>query len=140
MPLPVSQQAVNGPGFTLTPRTRISVLSDDSRAIGVGTYLSGLLAPATGYDLRVVKDRNAPGNAIVLDPDGPKSLGAEGYTLTSGKGGVVVKAHGAEGLFRGVQTLRQLLPAAVESRTERSGSWTVPPAKISDSPGTSTAV
>ncbi|MGV9270530.1 family 20 glycosylhydrolase [Kitasatospora sp. NPDC003701] len=134
VPLPVSQQAVGGQGFALTPRTRISVLSKDSAAVGVGTYLSKLLAPATGYDLRVVKDTKAPKNAVVLDPNGPESLGAEGYTLTSGTDGVVVKAHGAEGLFRGVQTLRQLLPAAVESRTRQSRSWTVSPVQISDSP------
>ncbi|MFJ1709472.1 family 20 glycosylhydrolase [Kitasatospora sp. NPDC088346] len=134
VPQPVSEQAVGGPGFALTPQTRISVLSRDSQAIGVGTYLSKLLAPATGYDLRVVKDTRAPKNAVVLDPNGPKNLGAEGYTLTSDKNGVVIRAHGAEGLFRGVQTLRQLLPAAVESRTRQTGSWTVSPVQISDSP------
>ncbi|MCX5214478.1 family 20 glycosylhydrolase [Kitasatospora sp. NBC_00240] len=134
VPQPVSQQAVAGAGFTLTAQTRIAVLSRDSAAVGVGTYLAKLLAPATGYDLAVVKDTRVPKNAVVLDPDGPKSLGAEGYTLTSDEHGVVVRAHGAEGLFRGVQTLRQLLPAAVESRSEQTRAWTVPPAKISDSP------
>ncbi|MFI6986701.1 family 20 glycosylhydrolase [Embleya sp. NPDC050154] len=134
VPQPVSQKAVAGEGFSLTPQTRISVLSRDSEAVGVGTYLSKLLAPATGYDLRVVKDTHAPKNAVVLDPNGPKKLGAEGYTITSGKNGVVVKAHGAQGLFRGVQTLRQLLPAEVESRTRQSRAWTVSPVQISDSP------
>ncbi|MED7948388.1 family 20 glycosylhydrolase [Streptomyces sp. BE20] len=134
VPQPVSQQAVAGEGFTLTPQTRISVLSRESDSLGVGKYLSKLLAPSTGYDLKVVKDTRAPKNAIVLDPDGPKKLGAEGYTISSGKNGVVVKAHGAEGLFRGVQTLRQLLPAAVESRTKQSRTWTVSPVEINDAP------
>ncbi|MFJ1709431.1 family 20 glycosylhydrolase [Kitasatospora sp. NPDC088346] len=134
VPLPVSQRVVAGHGFTLAPRTRIAVLSKDSQALGVGTYLSKLLAPATGYDLHVVKDTRAPKNAIVLDPNGPKNLGAEGYTLTSDRNGVVIRAHGAEGLFRGVQTLRQLLPAAVESRSNQPRTWTVSPVQISDSP------
>ncbi len=134
VPQPVSQQAVGGAGFTLTPQTRIAVLSKDSAAVGVGTYLSKLLAPATGYDLPVVGDTRAPKNAVVLDPNGPKRLGTEGYTLKSGKNGVVVEAYGAEGLFRGVQTLRQLLPAAVESPTKQSRAWTVSPVQISDSP------
>ncbi|MED7947702.1 family 20 glycosylhydrolase [Streptomyces sp. BE20] len=133
-PLPVSQQALGGPGFALTPQTRIAVLSKDSAAIGVGTYLSKLLAPATGFDLQVVKATKAPDKAVVLDPNGPKTLGAEGYTITSNKTGVVIKAYGAQGLFRGVQTLRQLLPAAVESRTKQNRTWTVSPAKISDAP------
>ncbi|MFE2726925.1 family 20 glycosylhydrolase [Kitasatospora sp. NPDC059327] len=134
VPQPVSQQALPGVGFTLTAKTRIAVLSKDAAAVGVGTYLSKLLAPATGFDLRVVKKTDAPDNAVVLDPNGPKKLGAEGYTITSKKNGVVVTAYGAQGLFRGVQTLRQLLPAAVESRTKQSRAWTIAPAKISDSP------
>ncbi|MFJ4682453.1 family 20 glycosylhydrolase [Streptomyces sp. NPDC088789] len=134
IPKPVSQLTVKGQKFTLTSRTRIAVLSKKAPAVGVGTYLSKTLAPATGYSLPVVKDKRVPKNAIVLDPNGPKELGAEGYTLLSGKQRVVVKAHGAEGLFRGVQTLRQLLPAAVESGTRQSRAWTVPPVKISDGP------
>ncbi|MFI5477249.1 family 20 glycosylhydrolase [Streptomyces cacaoi] len=134
VPRPVSQQAVAGKGFTLTPHTRIAVLSKTPAVVGVGSYLSRLLSPATGYTLPVVRDTRAQKNAVVLDPHGPKSLGAEGYTLSSGKNGVVVRAHGAEGLFRGVQTLRQLLPAAVESPTGQSRQWTVSPVRISDSP------
>ncbi|MFE2726140.1 family 20 glycosylhydrolase [Kitasatospora sp. NPDC059327] len=134
VPQPVSQQALPGTEFTLSAKTRIAVLSKDAAAVGVGTYLSKLLAPATGLDLRVVKTTKAPDKAVVLDPNGPKELGAEGYTLTTDKNGVVVTAYGAQGLFRGVQTLRQLLPAAVESRTKQSRAWTIAPAKISDSP------
>ncbi|MFJ9944961.1 family 20 glycosylhydrolase [Streptomyces erythrochromogenes] len=134
VPQPVSQQAVQGQGFTLTPRTPIAVLSKNAAAWGVGTYVSKMLAPATGYSLPVVRDTRTRKNAVVLDPNGPKSLGAEGYTLSSGKHGVVVRAHGAEGLFRGVQTLRQLLPAEVESHSRQPGPWTVSPVRITDSP------
>ncbi|MFE2722230.1 family 20 glycosylhydrolase [Kitasatospora sp. NPDC059327] len=134
VPQPVSQQAVSGAGFTLTAGTRIAVLSDDTAARGVGSYLANLLAPATGYSLQVVGGTTAPADAVVLDPRGPASLGAEGYTLSSGSGGVVVTANGAQGLFRGVQTLRQLLPAEVESTTRQSRTWTVAPTQISDSP------
>lgn len=138
VPRPVSQQAVQGQGFTLTHRTPIAVLSKSPAALGVGTYVSKMLAPATGYTLPVVRDTQARKNAVVLDPNGPKSLGAEGYTLSSGKHGVVVRAHGAEGLFRGVQTLRQLLPAEVESHNRQPRPWTVSPVQITDSPGTGT--
>ncbi|MFB8237551.1 family 20 glycosylhydrolase [Kitasatospora purpeofusca] len=134
VPQPVSQQAVPGTEFTLTAATRIAVLSKDSAAMGVGTYLSELLAPATGFDLRVVRTTKAPDKAVVLDPNGPEELGPEGYTISSDKNGVLVTAYGAQGLFRGVQTLRQLLPAAVESRTRQSRAWTIAPTKISDSP------
>ncbi|MER5863208.1 family 20 glycosylhydrolase [Kitasatospora sp. NPDC002040] len=134
VPQPVSETAVAGSGFTLSAQTPVDVLSTDAAAVGVGAYLAGLLAPATGYTLPVVSTATAQGQAIVLDPNGPLALGQEGYTLASGSTGVTVTAHGAEGLFRGVQTLRQLLPAAVESSTVKPGPWTVAPVQISDAP------
>ncbi|WP_441247741.1 family 20 glycosylhydrolase [Kitasatospora sp. McL0602] len=134
VPQPVSESAVTGAGFTLAARTPVDVLSTDPAALGVAGYLAGLLAPATGYALPVVSSTQPRSGAVVLDPTGPSSLGAEGYTLSSGSGGVTVTAHGAEGLFRGVQTLRQLLPAAVESGTVMPGPWTVAPVRIADSP------
>ncbi|MHA4779202.1 family 20 glycosylhydrolase [Streptomyces sp. MSC1_001] len=134
VPQPVSQEVVKGKNFTFDARTRIAVLSKDPAAVGVGTYLARRLAPATGHSFPVVTPPRTVNHAVVLDPNGPKELGAEGYTLTSGRNGILVQAHGAEGLFRGVQTLRQLLPAEVESRTVQPGPWTVPAVRISDAP------
>ncbi|MCX5208499.1 family 20 glycosylhydrolase [Kitasatospora sp. NBC_00240] len=134
VPQPVSESAGTGSGFTLAAGTQVDVLSTAPAAVGVGSYLAGLLAPATGFTLPVVSSTQPQSGALVLDPNGSATLGAEGYTLTSNSGGVTVTAHGAEGLFRGVQTLRQLLPAAVESPTVKPGPWTVAPVQISDSP------
>ncbi|GAA3012127.1 family 20 glycosylhydrolase [Kitasatospora albolonga] len=135
VPQPVSETAVAGGGFTLTAQTPIAVVSTAPDALGVGSYLSALLAPATGYALPVSSAASAPASgALVLDPTGPAALGQEGYTLSSSATGATVTAHSAEGLFRGVQTLRQLLPAAVESTTVRPGPWTVSPVQISDAP------
>ncbi len=134
VPQPVTESVVAGSGFTLTGQTPIDVVTSDPDSVGVGTYLAALLKPATGYTLPVTSTTTAQSQALVLDPTGPVGLGAEGYTLSSGSGGVVVTAHGAQGLFRGVQTLRQLLPAAVESSTVQPGPWTVSPVQVSDSP------
>src|SRR5690606_38991111 len=73
-------------------------------------------------------------NAIVFDPTGPDSLGAEGYTLESNTTAVTVTAAGAEGLFRAVQTVRQLLPPDIEASSVQPGPWHVPAVSISDSP------
>ncbi|MHA4773445.1 family 20 glycosylhydrolase [Streptomyces sp. MSC1_001] len=135
VPQPVSQTNLTGSGFTLTAQTPVNVLSSgDPDAAGVGAYLAGLLAPATGYTLPVTTTSQPTAQAIVLNPNGPSTLGAEGYTLNSTSTGVTLTAYGAQGLFRGVQTLRQLLPAAIESTTAKPGPWTVAPVQISDTP------
>jgi hexosaminidase len=64
----------------------------------------------------------------------PSRLGPEGYELTVTRSGVTVKARTSAGLFAGAQTLRQLLPAKVESRSKQRGPWTVPAGKIVDQP------
>ncbi|MFE2557874.1 family 20 glycosylhydrolase [Streptomyces sp. NPDC059352] len=133
VPQPVSQASLSGSGFTLTAQTPVNVISSsDPDAAGVGTYLAGLLAPATGYTLPVTTTSQPVSQAIVLNPKGASTLGAEGYTLKSTGTGVTVTAYGAQGLFRGVQTLRQLLPAAIESTSVKPGPWTVAPVQISD--------
>ncbi|WP_369142714.1 family 20 glycosylhydrolase [Streptomyces sp. R44] len=135
VPQPVSQTNLTGSGFALTAQTPVNVVpSSDPDAAGVGSYLATLLAPATGYTLPVTSTAPSGSQSIVLDANGPSSLGDEGYTLSSTSTGVTVTAHGAQGLFRGVQTLRQLLPAAIESTTVKPGPWTVAPVQISDTP------
>ncbi|MDR3083055.1 MAG: beta-N-acetylhexosaminidase, partial [Streptomyces sp.] len=61
-------------------------------------------------------------------------FGAEGYRLDSGAQGVTITAHKPAGLFHGVQTLRQLLPATIEKKTVQPGPWLVAGGTIKDSP------
>jgi hexosaminidase len=67
------------------------------------------LRPATGLPLPV----GAGGNIVLaLDPKA-KELGEEGYRLTVTPTQVKVRAFAPAGVFYGLQTFRQLLPAAV---------------------------
>jgi hexosaminidase len=50
------------------------------------------------------------------------------------KHGVTLRANSSDGLFAGVQTLRQLLPATVESKTHQAGPWIVDGGRIVDWP------
>ncbi|NHC44507.1 family 20 glycosylhydrolase [Motilibacter aurantiacus] len=129
IPLPQSLSLREG-SFTLTAGTRIVSASG---ALPVAQQLADVLRPSTGYALPVSTGAPAAGT-LALALDGPASLGDEGYTLDAGAGGVVIRAHTAHGAFNGVQTLRQLLPAWVESPTVQPGPWTVPGVAISDTP------
>jgi hexosaminidase len=132
IPAPVSVTPDrHGGSYTLSPTTVITV---DRAAKGVGNFLAGVLRPSTGYRLPVVTDRRHGGGIDLSLGYVPARLGTEGYELSVDQRGVSLKARTPAGLFTGVQTLRQLLPAAVESRTKQRGPWVVPAGKIVDYP------
>ncbi len=131
IPAPVSVTPDrHGGAFTVSRDTVISV---DRGAKRVGEFLAGVLRPSTGYRLPVVSDRRHGAISLSLGHV-PSRLGPEGYELTVTRKGVSLKARTAAGLFTGVQTLRQLLPAKVESRTKQRGPWTVPAGRVVDYP------
>jgi hexosaminidase len=136
IPKPVSATAGSG-RFTLAPAARISVAPGSAAAAGVARDLAGYLRPATGYKLPVVTGPGGPGSitlalgrqyAVSGDPDG------EGYRLTVTTAGVTLGAATAHGLYNGIQTIRQLLPAWIASQSARPGPWTIPAVTISDYP------
>ena len=132
VPAPVSLRPAEGPAFTLTPQSRLVVR--DGRADGVAEFTAALLRRSTGYRLPVTGGAAYGGHDVLFALDGPASLGDEGYRLDVDSLGVRLTAYTAEGLFRGVQTLRQLLPAQIESGTVRPGPWPVPAVRIEDRP------
>jgi len=136
--IPQPVRVVPGAGrFTLTPHTRIVVAGRSEGARPVAADLAALLRPATGFRLPVVDGARRPGDVeLVLgdpgtlagDPDG------EGYQLTVTASGATLEAPTPHGLFNGVQTIRQLLPGWIESRTVQPGPWSMPAATLVDYP------
>ncbi|MFV2102602.1 beta-N-acetylhexosaminidase [Micromonospora sp. LOL_024] len=118
----------------LAPDTVIRA-SADPAALAVAEQLAALLRPATGYPLPVTEAAApAPAVGIALLLTGDADLDPEGYRLDITAAGVQINAGTAAGLFHGVQTLRQLLPAAVESATPVSERWILPGGSILDRP------
>ncbi|WTD65006.1 beta-N-acetylhexosaminidase [Micromonospora sp. NBC_01638] len=117
------------------PAEAVIVASADPAALAVAAQLAELLRPATGYPLPVT-DATAPepvgGIALVLDD--AAGLGAEGYRLDVTTDGVRLTAGTATGLFYGAQTLRQLLPPAIESPVPLTEHWALPGGTITDAP------
>ena len=118
--------------ITLTSATRVVAPAE---LAAEGELLAQVLRRSTGYPFPVVEPEGEPGDVqLSLDPS-LLHLGDEGYRLQVGEEGVTIAAPTAAGVFYGCQTLRQLLPPAVESPTEVDGvDWTVPRVIIEDRP------
>jgi hexosaminidase len=133
IPKPVSTTVGHGQ-FTTTSHTRIVARG---AAEAVARDLAGYLRPATGYPLPVVSGGARDGDITIAigDPGTPAAdHSGEGYRLDVTTHGVQLKARTTHGLFDGVQTIRQLLPAQIASPTERPGPWMMPAVHITDYP------
>ncbi|MGD3110340.1 beta-N-acetylhexosaminidase [Streptomyces sp. YGL11-2] len=133
IPAPASVHPAQG-AYTIGERTRIRVPGGSGEARRIAGYLAGLLRPATGFRLPVTSDGGRDGIVLRLGGQDARGLGAEGYRLTSGGRAVTISAAHPAGLFHGVQTLRQLLPAAVEKHTPQPGPWRIAGGTIADTP------
>ncbi|CAA9309114.1 MAG: GH20, partial [uncultured Gemmatimonadaceae bacterium] len=69
-----------------------------------------------------------------LDPAGAAARGAEGYELVVERERVLLRAAHPAGLFYGVQTLRQLLPASVEHAAALNRRLALPAGRVVDQP------
>lgn len=134
IPKPVSVKSAGG-AFTATADTKIYVDSGSPEMEGIAHYLASKLKPATGYALEVLTANGAPGGGnIYLTLGNDATLGDEGYTLTATEKAITITSFKPEGAFRGVQTLRQALPASVEASTPQAGPWTMATGEIRDYP------
>ena len=132
IPKPVSIIATNS-SFVLSEKTVIQTSSDDLQS--VGNYLAGILNPSTGFGIQVQTTDQAPGKGnIFLEISEQADETAEGYIINITEDLVTISSHHAEGVFRGIQTLRQLLPASIESASTQQGPWEIATGTITDKP------
>jgi hexosaminidase len=135
IPKPVAMSAAGGV-FDLEPAARIYVEAGSAEIMAIGQYLAQVLNRATGYGIEVlVAESQLPAGSLLLTTAGSDAtLGEEGYELAITPGAVTLLAPRPAGLFYGVQTLRQLLPAKIESAAAQPGPWCLPTGTIRDQP------
>jgi hexosaminidase len=129
IPLP-QQILVEAGGVELTSASRITVTAGVEL---VAERLADVLRPSTGYAFDVVVDAAAPGDIALVIDDTLDAIGAEGYRIAV-TDVIEIRAATNAGLFYGAQTLRQLLPPAVEAATVQDADWTVPNVTVEDYP------
>jgi len=135
IPKPVSV-VPTGENFDLTDQTDIYVQQGSAELLQIGQYLADKLNPATGLglDVKTTADTPASGNIYLALSDKDTQLGDEGYELTITDKSVNLIATKPAGLFHGIQTIRQLLPAKVENHMPQKGPWKIATGTIRDYP------
>ncbi len=130
IPVPVKIESRTG-HFQLKEDARIVIIGKTQRSAQVGRYLQRMLQPATGFEWPI---ENSPlAGDIVLKLDS-RIEEEEGYELEITTDNVVIVAKQANGLFYGVQSLRQLLPSAIENEDVTETEWQAPCVFIEDYP------
>lgn len=135
IPAPVKLVMLKG-GFTISDKTRIMVSQLNDETTMVAEFLADMLERSAQLKLPVDEGSKAGKNIVLLSLDSTLSVGDEGYTLEVTRKGIIIKAPSAAGLFHGVQTVRQLLPAQVETEAGLTGGIrpVVPACLITDEP------
>jgi hexosaminidase len=120
----------------LTAGANISIEPATPEILAIGQYLADKLNTSTGLQIRALRTSGAAakGNITLTLQGADAALGEEGYELMVTLDGVRLAAFHPAGLFRGIQTIRQLLPAASERANPQSGPWLIPAGTIRDTP------
>jgi hexosaminidase len=135
IPMPVSITSTGG-FFVLRSNSAIYIRGESAELNQIGNYLAERLRPSTGFEIKVISTDKVPASGnifITLSGTDPKP-GDEAYELTITKNMITLSAAAPAGLFRGVQTIRQLLPADIELSTRQDEVWKVAKGTISDYP------
>ena len=135
IPKPVSVVDAKG-SFNLTEKSIIYYEGESPEIQQVGNYLASKLNPSTRFGIVVRSNSVAQtaGNIYLSLKPGDTQIGDEGYQLVISKETVILTANKPSGLFNGVQTLRQLFPANIESAVPQEGSWEIPAGTVRDFP------
>ncbi|WP_430811856.1 MULTISPECIES: beta-N-acetylhexosaminidase [unclassified Carboxylicivirga] len=121
----------NGQAFVLNEKTKIIYTKGLQKQ---AELLECALSPATGWDFVLSEGNKAKINSIVLQLDAQIN-NAEGYRLHVEDKNIRITGGDAAGIFYGVQTLLQLLPAEVYSKQrQKEVAWAVPGVSIEDAP------
>ena len=128
VPCPVS--LVPGTGnFHFSAKTSFAV-ENEGQAEQVRQF-TGLLTRAGGFTPRIKVDSRKGDVCLVTDA----TLKSEAYKLEITAKKITIRASDLQGFYYGLQSIRQLLPSAIESeQVTENVDWTVPALTITDQP------
>lgn len=139
IPKPLSYEAKDGK-FILTKDTSIYIKGNTEEETAeinwIAEFIRDKLKASTGFELNIIKTDKSPKEGIYLTTvNSTEKQNIEEYNMIVTPEKVEIIAYKPEGISRGVQTLRQLLPAAIDKENVVTGvEWSIPASIINDKP------
>ena len=135
MPKPVKTIPTHS-AFALDQFTAIYTPKGAAGFEAVGKFLAGKLKSKINLEIPVNQETsNSVARVIYINQSDSIALGApEAYQLYINQDSIILNANTSEGAFRGIQTLRQLVPETSNDTLAEQAIWPVPTGKIIDNP------
>lgn len=129
--IPKPENLTINPGvFQFEKNTQIVVTAEDQKP--AAQLLVDKFKKSTGWELPITHEESGSGHVLFRKDD---SLEEEAYRLKVDEDQITISASGTSGFLYGAQTLRQLLPVAIESSAPvENVMWEVPNVEVSDAP------
>lgn len=128
VPAPVQTVTDATGSFCFSGRTLIRV--ENAEQASIAKLFAGYFTQAAGFTPRV----NVGGRKGEVRLHTNSLLKSEAYQLAVTPTGITIHASDAKGFFYALQTVRLLLPAAIEKKQLTTSHWKVPAVTINDEP------
>ncbi len=139
------KNSVNEPGdYNIIPKPQKMILADGrflvTSSIGISAdeslsnesvYLAEMLHLATGHTIKIDDSKGSGKIQLKIDASIENE---EGYKLSVTYNKIVISGKTAKGVFYGIQSLRQLMPASIELKDSSTSELTIPAVEIEDRP------
>jgi len=131
IPQPSKLTLVEG-NFSIKKST--AVFCNNKELVPVAKHLDQKLCGALGRNLKIQEGSGRGLNLVMLEILN-ENLGDEGYRMKVTPRNIEISANTAQGVFYGIQTLLQMLPPEIKSKSTQEGvAWEIPCAEIEDLP------
>ena len=109
--------------FELTKNSIIYVDTATPEWLSIAEALAEKIRPSTGFAMNISVAQQPTLSGIRFTLVNEPELATEGYHLDITEKFVTVSANTAQGAFRAIQTIRQLLPTSIELTSRQDMSW-----------------
>ena len=131
--VPRPAQMVPGSGnYLFSGKTVFAVENEEQAEVARGFI--ALFTRAAGFTPKLTVGDDAEKGNVRFQTDA--TLKSEAYTLEVSPKEIIIEASDAKGFFYALQTIRQLLPAAIEKEevADKKVKWSIPAVSIQDEP------